>query len=100
MGGFVRNAQGTLGALNAVSAFITMKKGGIITLSGTWVGTIALQRRGTDGITVPVTDNTGTVITFTKNGTYSVNPYLLIGDYNLIMSLYTSGTATFLIEGK
>lgn len=101
MVGFIPNRQDSLSAQNTFGQWLNLSQGGIITISGTWVGTISLQRRGADGNTNDVTDNSGNAITFTKNGTYSINPYLLHGDYRWGFKTgnYTSGTAAGTIEG-
>lgn len=89
--------KGNITAATQNTPWRTVRKGAIFTLSGTFTGTMTLQRRGVDGVTNTVTDNTGTAITFTKPGTYSITPYVP-GDYSMNCSAYTSGTIGYLQE--
>ena len=97
MGNRVRN--GTLGSANAVSPFCTAKLGLNIGISGVFVGTLTLYRRDGNGNSFPVTNATGTAITFTTATNYADTPINLRGDYYLKMTAYTSGAATVVMEG-
>lgn len=101
MVGFVPNKQDVITAANTFGQWLTIKKGGILTLSGTFTATLNLYRRGSDGNTNPVTDNTGTAITFTKAGTYTIGPNWFAGDYRwgCATGNYTSGTINGTLEG-
>lgn len=102
MEGFVNNVQASLTAENTFSNYISLKTGGLLTLSGTFSATVSLQRRGSDGNTVDVTNNSGTPITFTGPGTYTVTPGLFMGAYRFGIKTgnYTSGTLVGVLEGK
>lgn len=87
------------------TGFITLKLGGIVTIeaAGAISATVTLQRKGSDGNIVDVTDNSGTVTTFTKTGTYTLNPDQVGAQYRLNMKsgAYVSGQPiTMLIEGR
>jgi hypothetical protein len=99
---FARNRQDSIAAQNTFGKNITLKKGGVLTLSGTWVATVSLQRKGQDGNWVDVTSNTGTATTFTANGTYTIAPAETAADYRwgIKTGNYTSGTVVGLIEGR
>ena len=77
----VRNRQDSLSAQNTFSKVLTMRAGGILTLSGTWSATVSLYRIGSDGNRVAVTGNTGTPVTFTANGTYTISPSNVAAQY-------------------
>ena len=92
----------SLTAQNTFSPWKTLRRGGIVTLEGTWAGTVSIQRRGNDGNTVDVTNNAGLAITMTGNGTYSIDPQEFGGDYRFGFKTgnYTSGTLTGMLEGR
>lgn len=96
----VRNRQDSLSANSLFSKVITLKNGGILTLEGVWVATVSLFRIGSDGNRVPVTGNTGTPVTFTANGTYTIAPNLVAGQYQWGTTAYTSGTVVGMLEGR
>lgn len=97
--GYARSRNINLTALNQQSPWCSMKRGGMLTLEGTFVGTVSLLRRGADGNTVPATNNSGTPITFTTIGTYAISPNLVQGEYAVKCTAYTSGTITGILEG-
>lgn len=84
------------------TAWCSIKAGGIVTLEGTFLGTVTLQRRGADGNTVDVTNNSAVVTTFTAAGTYTLTPVGVQAEYRLNMKAgaYTSGTCVMMIEGR
>lgn len=82
-----------------------MRRGGIaiIEAPGAISATATLQRQDTAGNIVDATDNSGTVITFTKAGTYTINPNNVAGMYRLNMKAgaYISGQPiTMKVEGQ
>lgn len=80
------------------------KYGGIATIEapGVMTGTINLQRRGRDMVWVDVTDNTGTLTTFTKIGTYTIAPQSTQAEYRLNCKSggFVAGPFTMMIEGR
>ena len=84
------------------SPHITLKKGGVLTLSGTFEATVTVQRRGTDGSWSDVTSNSGVVFSTANSGTYTISPYVVAADYRFGVKAgeYTSGTVIGSIEGK
>jgi hypothetical protein len=101
-GYFVRNTTKTITAQNTFSDFIVLKKGGLLTLEGTFTATISLQRRGSDGNIVDATNNSGTAITFTGPGTYTIDPQDFVGEYRFGAKTgnFTSGEVDGLLEGR
>lgn len=101
---YVRNRQLTVSAdgVSNQTPFLTCKKGGMVTLEGTFVATVTPQRRGVDGNIVDVTDSGGAVTTFTLPGTYPLNPEWVAGDYrlNIKSGAFTSGSIIMLLEGR
>lgn len=97
--GYARSRNISLAAQNQQSPWCSMKRGGMVTLEGTWVGTVALMRRGADGNTVAATNNSGVAITFTANGTYAISPNMVQGEYAIKCTAFTSGTIAGIIEG-
>lgn len=83
------------------TAWCSMKRGGMVTLEGTFVGTVTLERRGADQNVITATNNSGVAITFAAAGTYELSPGLVQAEYRLNMKSggYTSGTCIMLIEG-
>lgn len=92
----------TADATTNQTGWCTCKSGGVVTLEGTFVGTVTLQRRGADGNIVDVTNNSAAVTTFTAAGTYTISPNMVPAEYRLNMKsgAYTSGTCAMMIEGK
>lgn len=97
----MRKRTNTLTAQNTFSDPITLKKGAILTLSGTWVATVSLQRRGSDNNWVDVTNNSGVPTTFATNGTYTVGPFTAPADYRWgpKTGAFTSGSIVGTLEG-
>lgn len=60
-----------------------LKQGGIATIEGTITGAVTLQRMDPAGNWTDVTDNSGTVTTFTKIGTYTINTQNIPAAYRL-----------------
>lgn len=104
--GFARMRSLTVSAdgANNQTAWCSCKFGGVITIEvpGTMTGTVTLQRRGRDGVIVDVTDNSGTVTTFTKAGTYTMSPMSTQAEYrlNCKSGAFTTGPFTMMIEGR
>jgi len=92
----------TITGENQFSDGIALKKGGVLTLSGDWVGTVSLQRQNPVAGWVDVTSNSGTPVTFTKNGTPGLDPYEFSGIYRFGIKTgnYVSGTLIGSIEGR
>lgn len=92
----------TMGAANAVTGSIFIKRGGFIKVAaGVFSLTLNLQRRNIDGVNWDtVTDNSGNVVAITTAGLYTVNPQSIQGEYRVICSAYTSGSTSVTIEGK
>ena len=85
----------TISAQNTFTSNFDVELGALITISGTFVATISLQKLLTDGSTyVDVTDNNGAVITFTAGGTYKLEGTGSKIVYRLGVKTgnYTSGT--------
>lgn len=75
-------------------------RGGILTLSGTWVANVILQRQDIQGNWRDVTDNNGVSVVFTTNGTYYFNEPNRATNYRFGVKTggYTSGTVVGIIE--
>ena len=97
--GYARKRTATLTGTSQQGPWCSMKRGGMVTLEGTWVGTVTLMRRGADGNTVTATNNSGTAITFTANGTYTLAPNLVQAEYALQCTAFTSGSIVTMLEG-
>ena len=97
----VRNRQDSISAQNSFSRVLTIKQGGVLTLEGTWVAIVSLYRIGSDGNRVPITGNTGSPVTFTTNGTYTIAPNAVASQYQwgIATGNYTSGTVVGMLEG-
>lgn len=99
----IRNRTAAITGTNQFTPWMTLRQGGIITVTGTFSATLVLQRRGADGNAVPVTNNSGSAVTFTAVGTYTIDPNKFGGDYRVGIATggtYTSGTANVLLEGR
>jgi hypothetical protein len=98
-----RTRAASLTAQNTFSPAISLNKGGILTLTGTWTATVSLQRYDKQSAAwVDVTSNSGTAVTYTANGTYGVDPYGFDGLYRVgpKTGAFTSGTIVVNFEGK
>lgn len=93
----------TADATTNQTGFITLKRGGMVTIEapGAISATVSLECKGSDGNIIAATDNTGTAITFTKAGTYTLNPNQVGGLYRLNMKsgAYVSGQPITIIIG-
>lgn len=102
--GFARSRSLTVTAdgANNQTVGVSAKKGGVVTLVGTFVATITLQRKGADNTWRDVTNNSGTVTTFTAAGTYTIAPNEIQAEYrlNCKSGAFTSGSVTMMIEGR
>jgi|GEM_PF-2009506 len=100
MGTFIDSRTNTLTAENTFGDPIAAKRGGILTLSGTWTATVSLQRRGANAVWVDVTNNSGTATTFTANGTYTVSPMDVPANFRFGVKTgnFTSGSIVGTIE--
>lgn len=100
----IRNRQKSVIANGSTNytGWITLEEGGVATLEGTFSATVTLQRLGSDGVIVDVTDNNGLVSTMTLPGTYTLSPNQTPSQYRLNCKngAYTSGTVVMMIEGK
>lgn len=87
---------------NNQTPFISLREGGLVTLEGTFVGTVTLQRKGSDGNIVDATGNTGTIVTYTAKGTYTIDCGQTQGLYrlNCKSGAFTSGPLIMMIEGR
>ena len=97
----------SLSAQNTFSLPLALKTGGLLTLTGTFVGTISVQRL-VEGTTlaaptwVDVTNNSGTAFTATTIGTYNITPVSVPGIYRWGFKTgnYTSGTVVGTLAGQ
>lgn len=91
----------SLSAENTFGTPVSGVESALLTLSGTWVGTVSIQRQLPDGTWADVTDNSGLAATATSNGTYQVNPDGMPGIFRWGFKTgnYTSGTANGTLEG-
>jgi hypothetical protein len=90
----------SIAAQNTFSSPLTLTDGAILTLTGTWAGTISFQRKAKDGNWYDVTNNSGAATTFTTNGTYAIDPRGAVADYRwgFKTGAYTSGTCVGFLE--
>jgi len=98
-----RTRPNTIAAQNTFSDPITLKKGGILTLTGTWSATVTVQRYDTGtSAWVDVTNNSGTAFTATANGTYSIAPFEYAANYRwgVKTGAFTSGSIVGTIQGQ
>lgn len=93
----VNSRSGTFTGTGNGDSLTLRNGGGVLTLSGTFVGTVKLQRKGDDGTFRDVTDNSGNVVTFTTAGTFTINEAHK-AEYRPVCSAYTSGTITWTLE--
>lgn len=73
----------TADGANNQTVWNSLKKGGIVTITGTITGAVTLQRRDAAGVISDVTNNSGTVSTFTAVGTYTIDPAESQAEYRL-----------------
>ena len=98
-----RHKANSLSAQNTFGDALALVRGGVLTLSGTWVATVSLQRKDANaGTWHDVTNNSGTATTFTGNGTYTVDPNLIDALYRwgIKTGNYTSGTVVGVFEAR
>lgn len=102
--GFARSRSLTVAAdgANNQTQPISLKRGGIATISGTITGAVTLQRRGADNVWRDVTTNAGVVTTFTAVGTYTLSPTLTQAEYrlNAKAGAVSAFPFTMMIEGS
>lgn len=92
-----------ISAENIFSDPITLgQSGGVLTLTGTWSATVKLQRKDVLGNWSDVTNNAGSAISFTDDGTFTIFEPTGNADYRFGVDSgdYTSGTVVGVIEGK
>lgn len=65
------------------TGWISLKEGGVVTVTGTITGAITLQRRDAAGVISDVTNNSGVITTFTAVGTYTIGPNKTRSEYRL-----------------
>lgn len=87
---------------NNQTAPISLKRGGIVTISGTITGAVTLQRRGADQVFRDVTNNSAVVTTFTAVGTYTISPTETQAEYrlNAKAGAVSAFPFTMMIEGR
>lgn len=73
-------------------------RAGVLVLKGTWVADVKLMRQDPTTGFVDATDNQGTMIKFTKNGTYTINEPVSSVLYKFCTETYTSGSIVGYIE--
>ncbi len=100
-----RNRQLTVSATSAsdqATGWILLKHGGVVTIEGGGTNPFVLERKGADGTVVTVTDNSGSNVSFTSKGTYTLDPAETPALYRLNQkaNTYVSGTSTVMIEGR
>lgn len=105
MTALARNRQITVTATSAsdrATPWILLKHGGVVTIEGGGSNPFVLERMGSDGVIVPVTNNAAAAVSFTTNGTYTLSPAKTPAQYRLNQkaSTYVSGTSTAMIEGR
>ena len=103
--GFSRSRSLTVTAdgANNQTAPISLKKGGVATISGaSFTGAVTLQRRGADNVWRDVTNNAGLVSTFTTLGTYTLAPNETQAEYrlNAKSGAVSAFPFTMMIEGR
>lgn len=84
--GFARSRSLTVTADGANNQTVgnSLRKGGIARITAAvFTGAVTLQRKGSDNTWMDVTDNAGTVTTFTKVGTYTIGPNMVPAEYRL-----------------
>lgn len=93
-------------AQNQFTGAIMLEKGGFLIISSSAISgtTINVQRIDVDGVTWrTITDNSGNAVNLTANGTYTINPQLIPGQYRAGCATGNFGSATGLsitIEGE
>lgn len=104
MTALARNRQLTVtaDATTNQTGWITLKKGGVVTIRNAGTNPFTLQRMGSDGNAVDVTNNAGATTVFTANGTYTITPTETPAQYrlNCKSGAYVSGTSNVMIEGR
>jgi hypothetical protein len=93
----------TITAQNTFSPAISLKKGGVLTLTGTWSATVSIQRyHKQTSAWVDITNNSGTATTFTTNGTFTIAPNEAQALYRWGVKTgnFTSGSIVGSIEGR
>lgn len=105
MTALARNRQLTVTATSAAdqtTGWILLKHGGVVTIRGAGTNPFVLERMGSDGGVVSVTNNAGVVASFTALGTYTIEPTEAPAQYRLNQKAdtYISGTSLVMIEGR
>lgn len=100
-----RTRATTLTAQNTFSAPISLRRGAVVTVTGTWSGTLSLQRYDkTSAAYVDVTNNSTspTAVTWTGNGTFTIDPSMFQGLYRVGFKTgnFVSGSAVISLEGR
>lgn len=98
----MRSRTNTISAANTWADAITIKRGGVLTLSGTFSAIVTLQRKPVGGSWGAVSNNSGNPTTFTTAGTYTIEPLAVPADYRWGVATddYTSGSVVGTIEGR
>lgn len=103
-----RTRTNTISAADSFSSPITLRKGGVLTLTGTWVATVTVQRYdvGTSAW-VDVTNNSGTVFSIAKASgsapvTLTIAPFEYAANYRWGVKAgeFTSGSIVGTIQGS
>lgn len=84
------------------TGWCSCKRGGFVTLEGSFVANVTLQRRGADGAIIDVTDAAGGAVVLTLPGTYPIDTGFTQGEYrlNCKSGQFTSGPMTMMVEGQ
>lgn len=87
---------------NNQTAAISLKRGGVATISGTITGAVTLQRRGADNVWRDATNSAGAVITYTAVGTYPIVTSETQAEYrlNAKAGAVSAFPFTMMIEGR
>ncbi|MCG8670203.1 MAG: hypothetical protein MI867_12370 [Pseudomonadales bacterium] len=85
----------TISAENTFSDPIKVARGYLLGLSGTWVATVTMQLSFDNSTWLDITDENGTAIAITSNGTYLGNlvDYEVYVRWGVKTGNYTSGSA-------
>lgn len=97
----------SIAAENTFTDALTLQNGGVITLTNVGSNVVTPQRKDgrQDGVSQAwhdLTDNSGTAITFTGDGTYTIAPNGVAADFRVGVKTgdYSSGTTTVIVEGN
>lgn len=91
----------TITGENVYSDWIALGVGGVLTLSGTFIANVKVERKDRNGGITQITNNDGTPVTMIAPGTYTINPFGIPAAYRFGVPTggYTSGTVVGFLEG-